>query len=80
MNGRINKRVDNCINTLMKITRDKVFEQLIKLTKEKKIKKLIDIHRRHLTSKDITVDSVEQVENGVWDVTSHGNFKLDTIN
>ena len=40
MNGRINKRVDNCINTLMKITRDKVFEQLIKLTKEKKTKKI----------------------------------------
>ena len=34
----------------------------------------IDIHKRHLTSKDITVDSVKQVEHGVWDVTSsHGN-------
>ena len=69
MNGRINKRVDNCINTLMKITRDKAFERLIKLTKGKKTKRLIDIHKRHLTSKDMTVDSVEQVEHGVWDVT-----------
>ena len=76
MNDRINKRVDNCINTLMKITRDKAFERLIKLTKGKKTERLIDIHKRHLTSKDMTVDSVEQVEDGVWDVTSsHGNDK-----
>ena len=63
---RINKRVDNCINTLMKITRDKVFEQLIKLTKGKR---LTDIHKRHLTNKDMTIDSVEQVKGGVWDMT-----------
>ena len=76
MNGRINKRVDNCINTLMKITRDKAFERLIKLTKGKKTKRLIDIHKRHLTSKDMTIDSVEQVKDGVWDVTSScGNDK-----
>ena len=74
MNGRI--RVDNCINTLMKITRDKAFKRLIKLTKGKKTKRLIDIHKRHLTSKDMIVDSIEQVEHGVWDVTSsHGNDK-----
>ena len=65
-----------CINTLMKLRGTKQFKQLIKLTKGKKTKKLIDIHKRHLTSKDLTIDSVQQVKDGVWDVTSsRGNDK-----
>ena len=38
LNGKVNKRVDNCIHTLLKITRDKNFERIIKLTKGKKNK------------------------------------------
>ena len=68
MNGKINKRVDNYINLLMKITRDKLFKQLIKLTYGKKTRKLIDIHKSHFNSKDITEDSAEQVEDGMYDI------------
>ena len=54
----------------MKITRDKPFERLIKLTKGKR-------HGDWLTYtkvKNITEHSVEQVEDGIWYVTSsHGD-------
>ena len=33
-------------------------------------KRLIDIHKRHLTSKVMIEDSIEQVKNRIWDVTS----------
>ena len=71
MNGKINKRADNCINILIETTRDKAFERLVKLSKDKKAKRLIDIHKRHLTSKEITKDYFEQVEDGIVGVASH---------
>ena len=71
INSNMYIEVFNCVKYIymngMKITRDKPFERLIKLTKGKKR------HGDWLTYtkvKNITEHSVEQVEDGIWYVTS----------
>ena len=73
LNGKVNKRVDKCIHTLLKITRDKTFERLIKMTKGKKTKKITEIHKRHLASHEMTMESVIPIQEGLWEVKSSRN-------
>ena len=73
LNGKVNKRVDNCIHTLLKIIRDKNFERIIKLTKGKKTKKVMEIQKRHNASKNMTTASIREIEEGIWDVQASSN-------
>ena len=73
LNGKVNKRVDKCIHTLLKITRDKTFERLIKMTKGKKTKKITEIHKRHLASHEMTMESVIAIQERIWEVKSSRN-------
>ena len=72
LNGKVNKRVDKCIHTLLKITRDKTFERLIKMTKGKKTKKITEIHKRQRITtliEQCTDKETLQVVNGQLNTT-----------
>ena len=72
MQGKVNKQVNKCIYTLLKISRDKAFERLIKLTKIKKTKKMTEIEKRHTTSQEMTPQSVIMTGKKTWDILSSG--------
>ena len=69
----MDKRVDKCIHTLLKISRDKNFERIRKLTKGNKTKKIMEIQKRHSASKNMTTESVREIEDGIWDVQASSN-------
>ena len=46
LQGKSNRRVDKCVHTLLKITRDKTFERLIKLSKGKNTRKHSEIKKQ----------------------------------
>ncbi|XP_065650281.1 uncharacterized protein LOC136078435 [Hydra vulgaris] len=50
LQGKHNKRIDNCLFALLKFNRDKVYERIIKLTKGKISFKLKMVHSRHIAS------------------------------
>ncbi|XP_065683996.1 uncharacterized protein LOC124810355 [Hydra vulgaris] len=50
LQGKHNKRIDNCLFALLKFNRDKVYERIIKLTKGKISYKLKIVHSRHIES------------------------------
>lgn len=50
LKGETNKRVDKCIQVLMKFERDKGFERLIKLEKGKISERISIIRKRHKIS------------------------------
>ena len=71
MKGRINKRIDNLIHVLIKISRDKLFERLSKLEKAKNISvRLSAIRKRHLASINLSVQLVTQTSQSAmeWSV------------
>lgn len=70
LKGKVNKRVDKCLVTLMKFLRDKYFERLVKLTKGRSCNKLKIINDRHSKSTKLSTDSVVGVEKGKWQVKS----------
>ena len=70
LKGRVNKRVDKCIHTLMKIARDKSFDRLLKLTKGKVTKKMTEINKKHTESTKMETKCVTLLEEGMWDVPS----------
>jgi hypothetical protein len=47
MERKANRRIDNMLNILLKIARDKAFERLIKVEKKTRSKKMTDINNRH---------------------------------
>lgn len=53
LKGTVNKRMDTCINTLLKYARDKIFDHLVKVEKGKSTSRLQAISTRHKTSFDI---------------------------
>ena len=48
MKRKANRRIDNLIHVLLKVSRDKGFERLCKLEKGKNAGRLITIHKHHL--------------------------------
>ncbi|XP_065678574.1 uncharacterized protein LOC124808557 [Hydra vulgaris] len=72
LNGKHNKRIDNCLFKLLKFNRDKVYERLIKLTKGKNSYKLNLIYSRHVASLHLSLGCVIE-EKGKWFVQSENN-------
>ncbi len=68
LKGKTNKRVDKCIQMLMKYERDKIFERLIKLEKGKISGRIALIMKRHQTSKKLSLKQVKQVDEATWKV------------
>ena len=78
LQGKMNKRIDKCVHTLLKITRDKTIERLIKLTKGKCTSKLTEINKRHNTSLKMMADAVTQTGLNNWKVISTNGQKFYT--
>ena len=72
MKGRINKRVDNLLYILMKISRDKAFDRLCKLQKGKISGRLTTIRKRHWESTKLSYQSMVTIskDGKEWNVKS----------
>lgn len=70
LNGRKNKRMDNCINALMKFIRDQLFSQFIKQVKNKYTAKSDVIMRSHSASKNIDSSKIEKISESMWEIPS----------
>ena len=68
--GRINKRIDNLIHILMKVSRDKAFDRLCKLEKGKISARLVTIRKRHLASTKLPQSLVTKQSQREWIVQS----------
>ena len=64
------------MNMLTKIERWQSILITYNTNQRKKTKRLTDIHKRHLISKDMTEDSVEQIKDGI---SSFGDDKYKVI-
>ncbi len=62
LKGKVNKRLDVCIWTLLKLARDKGFERLIKLEKGKSSERIKLINVRHKSSLKLPLDLVRETE------------------
>lgn len=79
LKGKTNKRVDKCIQTLMKYERDKGFDRLTKLEKGKLSGRITTILRRHNASKKLSTTSVHVVDGSTWKVKSSDSKREYTI-
>ena len=70
LKGKTNKRVDRCIETLMKYERDKGFDRLTKLEKGKLSRRIRTILRRHNATKTLSTTSVHVIDGSTWKVKS----------
>ena len=76
LKGKVNKHIDNCIHTLLKVSRDKTFHRLIKLTKGKVTKKTTTTHKRHTTSTQMDISLVTPIDNNSWEVQSSDTKRI----
>ena len=79
LKGRANKRIDNLIHILMRLSRDKAFERLCKLEKGKISGRLATIRKRHLASTKIPFRLVTQMSDSCWSVKSADHTQEYTI-
>ncbi len=70
MKGRVNKRMDKCIEILLNLARDKAFQRLIKLEKGKSSAKVKIINNRHKQSLHLDQKQVKQQDDTLWIVLS----------
>lgn len=70
LNGRKNKRMDQCINALLKFIRDKVFERFIKLAKNKYCSKEDKIMMSHNAAVKICDAKIERMSPTTWKINS----------
>ncbi len=71
LKGKVNKRLDVCIGTLLKLARDKGFERLIKLEKGKNSERIKMINVRHQSSMKLPLHLVQKTDEFLtWEVKS----------
>ena len=70
MKGRVNKRMDKCMEVLLNLARDKPFQRLIKLEKGKSSAKVKIINNRHKQSLQLNKKQVKRQEDTIWIVSS----------
>ena len=70
LKGKTNKRVDKCVQMLLKYERDKCFERLTKIEKGKLSDRITKIMRRHTTSRKMSTTLIKIVDNVTWKVKS----------
>lgn len=62
LKGKTNKRVDKCIQMLIKYERDKIFQRLSKFEKGKPSSHITIIKKRHISSKSLSKSQVHEVD------------------
>lgn len=70
LKGKVNKRMDNCVHALLKLSRDKGFERLTKLEKGKISTKISMIMKRHKKSLTIPKHYITEEDSIQWKVKS----------
>ena len=67
-----NRRVDFLLHILLKISRDKVFEQLIKLEKGKYTHRVSEINKRHksISTLEPLSENIQAIDDLSWNVSS----------
>ena len=70
MKGRINIRMDKCIQVLLNLARDKAFERLVKLENGKASSKMKTITNRHQQSLSLDPRNITQKNETLWIVAS----------
>ena len=70
LKGKTNKRVDKCIQMLLKYERDKCFDRLTKIEKGKLSGRITTIMRRHTASRKLSATLIESVDDITWKVKS----------
>ena len=77
MKGTVNKRVDTCITTLLRFSRDKMFDRLLKIEKGKNSHRLQTINDRHAVSLAIPLSHVQPEADScnTWSVKSSSSSK-----
>ena len=74
LKGTVNKRMDNCIHTLLKYSRDKAFDRLAKLEKGKTSSRIKAIMDRHHSSQSLLLScNVTKTSDTSWLVDSQTN-------
>ncbi len=79
LKGKTNKRVDKCIQVLMKYARDKTFDRLIKLEKSKLTGRVSTISKRHNASRGLSTDLVTSIDDCTWYVRSADTQQQYTV-
>lgn len=70
LKGKVNKRMDFCINVLLRYARDKAFDRLLKLEKGKSTKRNSAILHRHQLSLTLPLSLVTPQGSNQWNVQS----------
>ena len=70
LKGKVNKRIDKCIHTLLLYAQDKAFDKLIKLHKGKATHRISSIVSRHMASRSIEQKTIEACNDNTWMVRS----------
>ena len=76
MKGKANRRIDNLVHVLLKVSWEKGFERLCKLEKGENSGRLTTIHKRHLASTKLSPALVQKTSEHEWKIKS-GEAKLE---
>ena len=68
--GKVNRRMDKCLHTLLICARDKAFDRFIKLHKEKVSNRLAMIASRHKESGRLQEKDITALNDNIWKVAS----------
>ena len=80
LGGIVNKRIDNCVNMLMRFARDKIFDRLQKIEKGKSTTRLQLIAGRHKSSLDLPLQLVcAEADGKCWNVKSSSTSDVYTV-
>lgn len=70
LHGKKNKRLDTCINAVLKFTRNKIFERFIKLVKNKYTAKEENIIKSHNIGAQINPEFIKVIDDKRWEICS----------
>ncbi|XP_034236338.1 uncharacterized protein LOC117642361 [Thrips palmi] len=73
--GKANRRMDNCIAALLKLSKNLMFERLIRHHKQKPTSRMLAITESHKKSAEIKPDAIEQVHDAEWRVKSQSSLR-----
>ncbi|XP_022182496.1 uncharacterized protein LOC111042260 [Myzus persicae] len=70
LHGKKNKRLDTCINALLKFTRNTIFERFIKLVKNKYTAKEENIIKSHNIGVQINPETIKVIDDNRWEISA----------
>ena len=81
MEGKHNRRINQLLSILLRVTRDKAYERLIKVEKGKVTHRISDINRRHQRAQEMLLHGIEvrKVAECTWLVQSSQLDDMHTV-